>query len=342
MQDLRRLCRFSVLYQGLCGASGNLQGEGAWRVRAMTSFERRSPTLGRRLLHEVIIAGLAGAWEQLVESLILDSVNYIQSRCKDYSSLPEPFAKQHYELSLKMLDQLARHRKFAHIDRVELLRRLHVCLSGASPYQLNDEVFLIRTANIRHDELSTLYSRIGIPTVLDRLRDYRPFRKLIESIHGKPSKSLPPRVVYEQLDQLIELRNDVAHGCVDNILSASQLKSLIVYVERLGLALADTTRLLLLETSLARTRSAGHTLQVFGNSIVCVNKGPCRLRVGDWLLGADADGRLVGGSPIVAMQVDNRNLALVRKKAGVKVGMQVGFHAKVNYKYFIVSSDALP
>lgn len=330
------------MYQALCASPAKVSGENAWRVRAIAGMERRNSTLSRRLFHEMVIVGLYGAWEQLVESLVLDIVAQYQCRFPSYSMLPSAFAHAHYDLSLRMLGPLVKSRKFDHVDKNEVLRRLHVCVAGTGPYQLNEEVFLIRSANIRHGELVELYTRVGLPTILDRVRVYRPFREVLDQIHGPSFESLPNSTLYAQLDRLAELRNDVAHGCVDNILSAAELKSLIVFVESLGCALADVTRLMLLEAQLPKLRSVGSVVSVFGKSIVCLKKRRLRLRAGDWLVAVDGANRAVGGSAIMSMEIGRRPLDYVPKKHGVNVALRVAFHAKDNYKYVVVAVDRLP
>ena len=148
---------------------------------------------------------------------------------------------------------------------------------------------------------------------------------------------LPVSKYFEMLEDLVERRNVVAHGSeVDNLLSFDFLDQ---YAEYIKLLLFPIYEALLYDcySILVHTNSVtalGTPINVFNNSIVCINSANHAIKVGDIIISQNGDGDLNWGS-IQSIKIEDSFVEEIDPAQAIDIGMAVSFTAKKTFTYFL-------
>lgn len=300
----------------------------------------------RRMQHSAVVVGLYGCLERFVEELIESYVSELQATIPRYSLLPERIKSNHTSLSASLLDSSLQGRAHDPIDPARVVARLHSCLHGdGSPYELNAEAFSQHTANYRIQSIEEGFTRAGVPNVANRLASWPSF---YEFVKGDDPSLDPARLrreeLYEPLQILADKRNDVSHGVDSGLLSLELLLSTTRFVQAFGVALGE-----LLETELAPYevshcgQALGRPIVVHGNRIVCLELEGVSIQRFDKLI-ATVGGKSIRykSGLIEEIQIDGETHEVLDIPTGAvrQVALRVGYHAKPNYDYTLVSQIA--
>lgn len=296
-------------------------------------------SMKKRLDYNTVIVTLYGLFEQLVEGLISEYSTSLSKSSPTYQDLPEKLQKAHSDMSVELLPRLEHSRYKGRIQINQVIANMHSCLSSNSDFVLNLEALQQHSANFRSDVLGQLFQRLGIEQVLQKLPRYEPFSSYLESNLGlQKGIQVKTEIAYEQLDDLADRRNDVAHGVNTDILSIALLRERIDYLTALVRSLAC----LVDEESVGfhaslRGKPLGKPILVHNHEIVCIELRNQGLKQGDLLVMIDCSwpNPCIYG-PILEVQVNSVTHEYVPPAASVKVGCRVGFRAKQNSRYILI------
>jgi hypothetical protein len=293
----------------------------------------------RRFDYNSIVISLYGLLEQFVEALVRGYTNRLNDLVPDYIALPEALRNGHLELSLTLLNRLESSRFRATITREDVIANLHSCLSNAKPYRLNAEAFAYHSANFRVEVIDAAFSRVGFPSLSQRLHYYPPFAEYLAQIFpGVDTQRLKLEEIYAILNDLADRRNEVAHGQPSELLSNEILLDYVAYIRAYSTALHEAVYCdaLLIEARL-RAVTLGAPIAVYDNKIVCVELKDTPIKVGDVLMAETGFSmRPVVAGEILELQINKTAVHDVPASASVKIGARVDFHAKENYSYFLL------
>ena len=156
---------------------------------------------------------------------------------------------------------------------------------------------------------------------------------------GKPSPAnLPDKVAFEEINDLVARRNEVAHGDVDTLLARPLLRDYIQFVRSTA---AAVTRALESEVWRFEIRHHGFDmpapLKAYSQScVVCFPSAPdCGVRVGDRMFAVSGDGQLFS-SIIDRIEIDGHEKAVIPPKMECAFGVKLSFGAKENWSYTVV------
>lgn len=194
-------------------------------------------TLRRRFDYSALIVAIYASYEKFAEGLVVSYARLVARRSV-YSSLPPELISKHMKRSAEMLvrGNVGRGR-YVGITELEVVKNLCDCLSGATPYMLNEVAIAHHDLNLRYDELSGLFSPVGI--TCDKLRMADPMLAWfcdVNDLPHPPDGGVPHTTVQQRLDELVERRNEVAHrgGNPDDLLGVDQLEDLVNFMEALA------------------------------------------------------------------------------------------------------------
>ncbi|HEV7504778.1 MAG TPA: MAE_28990/MAE_18760 family HEPN-like nuclease [Thermoanaerobaculia bacterium] len=203
------------------------------------SLVREYLTIRRRFDYAAFVVALYASFEKFAENLVAAYARLATLRNR-YDALPAGLTKKHMTRSAEIL---ARGRlgegRYLGVSEIDLVKNLFNCLSGASPYALNDVAVVAHDANLWFEELVKLFATVGIDNVGERARRADAMLTWYcasNSLMQPPQDGVRREVIQQRLDELVERRNQVTHrgGSPDELLGAAAMADLVDFVEALA------------------------------------------------------------------------------------------------------------
>lgn len=312
------------------------------RIAAEIRLNSGTGSMKKRLDYNTVIVTLYGLFEQLVEGLIGEYSTNLSRSAPSYADLPQKLQKAHSDMSVELLPRLDHSKYRGRVQIHQVIANMHSCLSGESEYMLNLEALQQHSANFRADVLGQLFERLGITQVLQRLPRYEPFSSYLKiNLDDEAGSLAKTEIIYEQLDDLADRRNDVAHGVSSDILSIDLLRNRISYLT----ALVQSLACLIDEESVGFQASVigkplGKPILVVNHDVVCIELHNQGIMEGDLLVMIDCSWpNPCIYSPILEIQVNKVRHKFVPPAASVKVGCRVDFRARRNCRYILIPKE---
>ena len=300
--------------------------------------------------YKLAILILYGAFENYVESIISQYILKLNMSVDSFLKLPTQIQSRHTELSAKLISFIcAGYTKYEQLDNADIIRHLYSCYATPQNYQLNVNAFTQHSSNLRISTVRELFAGIGISAIdtsisknadfIDYLQKKDPeFHIILES----QNNALCCEKCFQLLDDLIERRNDIAHGvddADDNILSTDVLLEYADYVVALSNAIYSIVLSKYVETTISSQGKnvfcLGKPIQTFNNSIVCFNNNRIKISIGDIIAGMNTCEKFRVGH-IESLQINGKSVDCISPEISVDFGAKVSFHASNQYSYYIV------
>lgn len=232
--------------------------------------------------HCAAVTRLYAIYERFVEDLISDWLRFLPEIVSSYSALGEKIQNTHREGVGRLLLDLNKNR-FQHLSIDKVVQGLFSGITGAEKYDLLPEAFLLHEQNLRKEVIEKLFADAGIENVWKWVINHREIKYFVEEIRGSQNTA------EGELKQLIDYRNEAAHGAVDEILGTQELLDLGNFVEALCKALAElvTYQVISRKTLIRQAKKIGTITELFKKSGAVVAKvRETTLSVGSslWLL----------------------------------------------------------
>lgn len=300
----------------------------------------------REFEYNAFIVTLYGGLERFVEDLVEDYLLALASIAADYGKIPQKIRDSHVRLSIEMMTRLELP-KYRQLTMESLVANLHSCLSptSADSFRVNTIAFTHHSANVRHGVIAQMFDAAAIEGLSAKLKHDIEFALyLVSAIFPDlaPDRiaTLDDKVVFAPLEDLADRRNDVAHGVRGNLVSLKELSSRARYIQAYCQALSRVVETVLYEhRAIHRGRRLGMPLAVYNNEIVCCEFNDVEVCCGDLLIAKTKRSipAYLGGE-ILGLQVNNEEVDVVPAGERVKIGMRVGFHAKMNQEFYLVKN----
>jgi MAE_28990/MAE_18760-like HEPN len=186
--------------------------------------------------HCSVVTHLYAIYENFVESIITDWIVQLPSLFPNYSDLAEEVRSTHQIGVAQLLQELKKKKsRFEYLLVENVIRGLFLGVSNSEhQYDLIPEAFLLHDQNLRKEALEKLFTDAGISKAWNWIERHRKMKSFLEEIRFNDT------IVEAELKQLIEYRNESAHGrIVSNSLDINPLLEICDFVEALCFALAE-------------------------------------------------------------------------------------------------------
>jgi hypothetical protein len=295
-----------------------------------------------------VIVSLYGYVERFIEELVSEYLKYLNDTVPSFEKLPQKVQEAHMELSLELIRNAHLQKNQGVVEKEAIISNLHACFKDPEKYKLNIDAYTQHSANFKQRIVDDLFARCGISGVSKLLRGVEVFLRLLESVDPerdlKQYLSKTDSIVFGELDDLAERRNEVAHGrAPSELLSLELLRARISFLEAYGEALARVVyeRTLVYEAKYS-AQLIGAPIAVYNSEIVCVDLVSGDVRVGDTLIAKTQDTlRPFKAGEIISLQRDRVDCAEIAGGAGVQIGMKVLFGAKQNQEFYLSKRKAV-
>ncbi|MBW4620671.1 MAG: hypothetical protein KME17_15115 [Cyanosarcina radialis HA8281-LM2] len=197
-------------------------------------FEERIPSEREWQVYDrsAAVTRLYAIYEHFVEQLISEWLRLLPEIVSEYSDLADKIQNTHREGIGRLLLDLNKNR-FQHLSIEKVVQGLVSGVSGTKQYELLPEAFLLHEQNLRKEMLEKLLADAGIENAWKSIVNHRSIKEFVEEVRGSQNTA------EGELKQLVDYRNEAAHGLVDEILGTQELLDLCDFIEALCQALVE-------------------------------------------------------------------------------------------------------
>jgi hypothetical protein len=139
------------------------------------------------------------------------------------SSYTEDAQKEHYKKAIKTLLSRLNWEKYDHLNELSVVTSYLNFLSENSAPRFTPEAVLVRDQNLRVDTVNEILSRIGLKSIEEWICHYQTIQARYEDVEVL-------RKFKSEWSDLLALRNDVAHGNLDDIPGSELLNDYVSLV----------------------------------------------------------------------------------------------------------------
>jgi hypothetical protein len=295
-------------------------------------------TAGRTYDYVCSIVLLYGLLERFIEEVAEEYLIALIARTKTLSELPPKLQTSHFDSTIAQLQRTRDSRYNGKCDAVRLAESFSACISGKSPIDFINEPLLFHTSNFRVPVVDDFLNRIGIPHASRRAVETQGFAEF-NNVQSEKRIVSPdfPESVWDLVNDLVERRNQVAHGDISAVLAPSALRPYCDLIEAYCSALAKVVRDTLAGT-LAQSVGVLHDspIDVFNHSIVCIQSRGEELHAGT-MLACKAEGGAWYSLMVETVQIDGKPVQCSPKGQDVAVGLKTDGRCKTSHTVYSVS-----
>jgi hypothetical protein len=175
----------------------------------------------KRFNYKSLIISLYGIVENYSEKFIIKYLEVISSSITEYSNLKDIIKNQNIQnsatLILKIIDQ--KNLKYNHLKEIDLITNLYTCVNNHPNYLINYEAFTILSGNLKHSKIQGLFKQVGVDLNSGFI------------LHTDFNLSNTENQ-FKKLDELVEMRNEIAHGNTSTLLDPSQIEEYVDFIEK--------------------------------------------------------------------------------------------------------------
>lgn len=279
------------------------------------------------------IISIYGAYEHFVEQIFMKYLSEICSIIKDYDLLPEEIQKNNLNKTLEIIKQLD-YRKNRNIKPEKLIEILHKNINENSSV-LNIEAFKNHNANFRISVIDNYFSEIGIKNASSLIRQYEPLKNYLES-NVSDYASKKNNIVFQILEHICDLRNDIAHG-VNNIqlINKSILFEYIDFMKLFASSLYELINDNYLSNVYKYNNEEIEVIKIYNKEILCFNtKGKKIDKNSQILVKSDNHFPNLFIAKIIDIQHDNISINHTETNINIDLGIKVDKKIKntMNFK----------
>lgn len=307
---------------------------------------RGSITRKRRFNHFLAFIVLYGALERFVDNAVHYYLHELLRLCDSYEQVPKKIRENNRKLAIELLWQIKENKARSEHDVNSIISRLAHSLDGRNQPDIISEAFTLQSTNTNFDRIRRILGNLEMQLDPKRLGSSSRFRGLYERLHGETpdvSSSESARRLFSCVDDLVQKRNEIAHGVasLDDIEDSNLLLERIGDIENFVCAVVTfmEQELLLFCRDNGILRELGAVIHVYDNSIVCFHHTSGRIAVGDVIaMPNNANQEPVRYGLVESLEIDGISHAEIDGDTNRKIGVKVDFKASTRQPYFLVPS----
>lgn len=273
--------------------------------------------------HCAVVTRLYSIYERFTEDLVKKWLLILPKIYLNYSELDERIQNTHMIGVGKLLTNLNKNR-YKHLPIEKVMSGLYLGVTVNQGYQLLPEAFLIHEQNLRREILEQFLADAGISNVWSWIDKYRKVQFFLEQVRGGKSNA------EGELLNLINYRNEAAHGTPQKILISQSLLEFCNFVEALCEALTElmTYQVIQKQESVGQAKEIGTITEWFKTPKAAIVKMQeiTSLTVGESLfMVSEAYCQL---AKIESIQVNDESISVVQTVLEQEVGLKFDVDAK--------------
>lgn len=268
--------------------------------------------------HCAALLRLYAVYSIFVEDLVGDYLVGLPEIYESYELLPEPILKQHRTGIGHILLKIGETGPYRHLKDSEVILEFSKGMTGARPYTLLKDAFLVDRQNYRSEVLGRLFASLGFTKMCSHVANHPLMKKFIAEILGSES------TFSSELDNFVELRNEAAHSPVEDTISTGRFLTIADFV----LLTCELIAEIVSESAAARiaerrpSAELGVIEHVYHSGKVAILKmSSATIRVGEEILLVSKNGKNTRRAKILSIQENDADAMSVTGANGQEVGI---------------------
>jgi hypothetical protein len=291
----------------------------------VSSSEERQTSDQRRFAYIACVSALYSSFESFAERLAFRFGQMLLATPTNCSAEQMLSLRRRYVRNASaLLGQSLGVGRYRDVTELDVARSLASCLDeSATHLDLRLEVIALHNSNIRWESLAELF-QWAIPDLLNKVRSSDSVQAWA-SITADVSDSTLWEILKNELDDLVERRNEVAHRAIpDEILSHDRLLAKVRYVEAISMGLVASLAEPLLRASIKNGQSVplGVPTEYYQQGrIVVIPSLDSALSEGDCVVAPGT--RSTRWGSVLEIRMDDE--PVTQAPAGAEVGLRFNF-----------------
>lgn len=292
--------------------------------------------------YKASIISLYGLLEKYIEIWIKEYLESLSRLIPDYNNIDKKIRDNHFELSLKLINIILNREnsKYQHLTKEKVLAVLNQCIVNSSKYTFNADAFTIPSGNLKHRQIVKILEFINVnlnealkknATIIQHIQKEKQITNLA---------NLETDVLYNKINDLVERRNQIAHGSeILDILGISELESYMYFLEKYCQAIFEVlTENFIRQESIHSFQRMESVIQVIANKILVFEIENFTIKVGDTIIIETADGAFYKKC-ILTIQLDNKPYEELIITDRIKVAISVEPKIKDSQIFYIAKQN---
>ncbi len=228
------------------------------------------------------IISLYGAFECFIEEVFKEYIEQLRHIIPQYNSLNKKIKDNYFDNVAKLHSKL-HYAKFSHITELKIVQNLEKVIAQDNN-EILAEPFLCNGGNYKHKIICDLMSSVGIDNIDCNIILLSPLSDLL--LESTPNKEQQRKMVAMRLEELVDRRNEVAHGAIsDDIIDIDRFEEILKFTRAYCYSLNELLECELLECRWEQLPSMSYIpTKVHRNSIAELKVTNFQLNIGDKLL----------------------------------------------------------
>lgn len=215
--------------------------------------EERQTSDQRRFGYIACISALYSSFENFIERVVFRFSEMTLENPETLSETQMTSLRRRYVRNASaLLGQNLGAGRYREVTELDVARSLASCLDdSSSSFDLRLELISLHNYNLRWESLAELF-QWAVPDLLGRIQSSDAVKTWMSNTDNVTERTLAS-VLKNELDDLVERRNEVAHRAIpDEILSHENMLAKVNYVEAVALGLVASLSGLLLDSTINR------------------------------------------------------------------------------------------
>ena len=283
----------------------------------MTLIEEAPDTVSWKILdHCIVVLRTYALFETFVVQLLREYLSFLSKSYK-LSELGNKFVGKYTRgIGQILIDQDKA--RYENLDVSALVANAMAALSNGDSYEIQPEAMLRTEQNLRMDELQRLFGHCGLQEFENWVTNHVAVRGFFAA------QSRLSETAATELKQIVDYRNEAAHGDVDQVLGTEILLEVTEFFESLLQSITDFVQhdILRRAKELGTAQVLGVVSECFRDDIVVAKITNARLKVGDivYILGR----RITMIGEIKSIQLDGVDHLDAEIATQREVGLRLG------------------
>lgn len=283
---------------------------------ANENYEYSKSSAKRKFDYSSAIISLYGLIENYIEKFCFEYSEIIEKKIPSYEFLDSKFTDNHFDLSIELIKKVSekKHLKYANINKEKLVSNLNDCLTIKQPYKLNREAFTINNGNLKHSKICDTIGYLNIK-LNDKLKQTQSFNTQTENAFNK-------------VDDLVQRRNEIAHGNVQQILDTTEIVPYVDFVEKYLVSIGEIMKNEIEQLELLYKKKYKciilNDTKVFNGNIVGIPNGKeLNFTIGDKIIIEKSNNIMTSGEVVNLKEFEDNSVTI-----------KLNYNIRPNYKFY--------
>lgn len=279
-----------------------------------------SSTTEKKFNYKSLIISLYGIIEYFSENFLKKYLEELTQVVPEYEKLDSKIKEGHIRNTANLALKIGSgYHKYRSISADDIIHNLSGCLNNQQPYTMNYEAFTLLSGNLKHSKICELFGQVDVD-----------INQEFTELGSFPN--IDSENKYHKIDDIVERRNEIAHGGLSNLLDITEFDDYIDFLELYVQSLAkilitkiQQTQFLYLKPSLLELTGL-EEFKIFPGKIIGFNnKQKIDFTESDEILIEKGDGKIMRA----------KILNILKKQGYISLKLEVPSNLKSNQKFYL-------